>query len=249
MASMRVRLIGVDWACAESKRGIAVVDCAEESIAIVDLSSCSSRRTALDVIRKAITSTTTSSVIAIDAPLGWPVGLSQGLLNHAAGEDLSVAADFMFSRETDRFVRRRFREKKPLEVGANLIARTAHSANRFLHQLRAELTLPVPLLWSRSPLSEVGVIEVYPAVTKIACRGRSLGAVLNVEEEAIVCANEHVQDALWCAVTGLHFIRGECYEPADVDTSRREGWIWFKRTEAELRDAASDAQQECRLRK
>lgn len=154
------------------------------------------------------------SCLGLDESFGW----------RGAGH----GADEMFSRETDRHVERTL-AKRPLEVGANLIARTAHSANQFLQGLRSATSCEVPLLRSPAELRDVGVIEVYPAATRIAAKGQSVATLLRLEEAELSCPNSHVEDALWCVVAALHFLRGECDVPADHVTSRREGWIWFRR--------------------
>jgi predicted nuclease with RNAse H fold len=221
-----VRLIGVDWATRESHRGIAVVDYSDESTALIELSPCKAPRTALRIVADAMSSAALPCLIAIDAPLGWPIGLSMGLAQHVAGQGLDITADAMFSRDTDRFVRSTLK-KRPLEVGANLIARTAHSADQFLRDLRHELRCAIPLLWAPEELRDSGVIEVYPAATKIAAGLQTTAATLGIGDGK--CATKHVEDALWCAAAALHFVRTECYPPLDVDKSRREGWIWFRR--------------------
>jgi predicted nuclease with RNAse H fold len=223
-----VRLIGVDWSTVEPNRGVAVVDYAEGATSLIALSACTSRQTALRLIADAISTSSSPSVVAIDAPLGWPVGLAVGLGDHSAGEGLEVGADEMFSRETDRFVQRTL-NKRPLEVGANLIARTAHSANQFLCDVRKATARAIPLLWSPEELSGAGAIEVYPAATKIVVTPQSAAEVLGFNHSQLRYANAHVEDALWCAVAALHFVRGECDPPIDLARSRQEGWIWFRR--------------------
>jgi predicted nuclease with RNAse H fold len=223
-----VRVVGIDWSCSESKRGVAIVDCAAGRAHIVELLACTPKLTAVQVIARSLSATEVPHVLAIDAPLGWPVGLAQCLTDHAAGEGLTHSADQMFSRDTDRVVQETLK-KRPLEVGANLIARTAHSAIQFLCDLRRETSRAIPLLWSPDDVRDVGVIEVYPAATKIAVNGISVIAALGLSDGDRSYETEHVRDALWCAATGLHFIRGECHPPVDEVTSRREGWIWFPR--------------------
>jgi predicted nuclease with RNAse H fold len=225
-----VRLVGIDWSAVEAKRGLAVVDYAEGSPRVVELSACNSRRTAMRLIAEAVSDASTPSVIAIDAPLGWPIGMSPSLANHWAGEGLNVVADRMFSRDTDRFVQATLK-KRPLEVGANLIARTAYSANQFLRDLRKETSRAIPLLWSPDELRDCGVIEVYPAATKIVAKPQTASGALGIEGTELTCSNGHVADAVWCAVAALHFVRGECHSPHDIVTSRREGWIWFQRND------------------
>jgi predicted nuclease with RNAse H fold len=228
--SKPVRLIGVDWATEECKRGVAVVDWNGLSATVVELSACHARRRALEVIDAAIAGSE-RSVIAVDAPFGWPMALSRALLDHDAGTRLGVEPDDMFSRATDRFVRQTL-GKKPLEVGANFIARTAHSANEFLNEFREKSGRALPLLWAPDELIEHGVIEVYPAATKIAVGHVSPATLLGVQD-GLLFQTAHVADALWCAVAALHFVRGECYPPTDPAISKREGWIWVKRTAEE----------------
>lgn len=226
LEAVRVRLIGVDWSAVESKRGLAIVDCSGEEVSLVELAACTSRRTALHLISEAMSEP--PCLLAIDAPLGWPIALSEALAKHSAGESLPASANEMFSRDTDRFVQRTLK-KRPLEVGANFIARTAHSANQFLDDLRLKTQYALPLLWSPEELGDTGVIEVYPAASKITSGSKAAAAALGLAGENLAFANEHVEDALWCAVAALHFIRGECHPPTDVAKNRREGWIWFRR--------------------
>ena len=226
MSVTHVRVIGADWSTEERKRGVAVVDFEGDAVSLVNLATCNARHTALQLIGESIAART-PALIAIDAPLGWPEGLSCALVPHAAGEQLQVHADAMFSRETDHFVKKQLRSRPPLEVGANLIARTAHSANAFLAELRAETGYPIPLLWSPGELRDVGAIEVYPAATRRTVTFDSASAALGL---SVSPTNVHVQDALWCVLAGAHFLRGECHQPLNEVSSRREGWIWFRRS-------------------
>ena len=227
MSVSPVRVIGADWATEDRKRGVAVVDFDGDAVSLVHVSTCNARRKALHLIAESVAART-PALIAIDAPLGWPEGLSCALVLHAAGEQLQVRADAMFSRETDHFVKEKLRCRPPLEVGANLIARTAHSANAFLAELRADTGYPIPLLWSPGDLRDVGAIEVYPAATRRTVAFASASAALGL---AVSPANEHVKDALWCVLAGAHFLRGECHQPLNEASSRREGWIWFRQSE------------------
>ena len=74
-------------------------------------------------------------LLALDAPLGWPEAMRTELRAHTAGGTLATARQRMFSRMTDRFVERST-GKRPLDVGANLIAKTAHWALELLEQIR-----------------------------------------------------------------------------------------------------------------
>lgn len=238
----RMRLIGLDWSTEELKRGIAAVDLDEGGLNLVHLDGCSNRRSALDAI-VGLLNTDCPVLIAIDAPLGWPLALSAALIEHQAGEPLGMTPAEMFSRSTDRFVEATI-GKRPLEVGANFIARSAHSAVKFLGDLRQRAQIAVPLVWSIGELEprRVGVIEVYPAATAKATGATDPHSPLGLPPATAVCRNEHVGDALWCVLTAIHFVRSECHPPSEPDVARREGWIWFpkkvageKRPPAEMR--------------
>lgn len=71
----------------------------------------------------------------MDAPLGWPRPLGPALSDHRAGEPIDPPADTLFHRETDGVVHRTV-GKRPMEVGADRIARTARSAVELIGELR-----------------------------------------------------------------------------------------------------------------
>lgn len=191
----------------------------------------------------------TSTLIALDAPLGWPRSLWKALSDHHAGAVLRIDADKMFHRRTDDVVRERV-GKKPLEVGADRIARTAHKALWFLNQVRERTGLQVPLSWTPGRVAEVAAIEVYPAATLAGRRlpnqgykkdkGQKVRCDLVKEFASIVdlapqvpdelIANDDLLDAALCVVAGFDFVTDDVVEPTDDEMARakREGWIWFK---------------------
>jgi hypothetical protein len=194
------------------------------------------------------------TIIAIDAPLGWPTPMATALSGHHAGEKIAIDADGMFSRLTDITVRRLV-GKRPLEVGANLIARAALAALGLIEQIRQDTGLKLPLLWAPGE-AEVGVIEVYPAATLISrglaidgykkkdkagldarrCLvGELLEGVDLLPERMDVEVTDHTLDAVLCLIAAADFIRDEVVQPPSVElkTARREGWIWFKHSENE----------------
>ncbi|MGI6404683.1 MAG: DUF429 domain-containing protein [Oscillospiraceae bacterium] len=79
-------------------------------------------------------------ILAIDAPLGWPEDLGNSLYRHSAGQALSVEANLMFRRETDRFIKEAL-EKQSLDVGADRIARTAYAALKIIEELQKIIIL------------------------------------------------------------------------------------------------------------
>jgi len=113
------------------------------------------------------------ALLAIDAPLGWPAPLARGLREHRAGQRLEGEARDLFRRTTDLFVHETL-GKLPLEVGADRIARTAHSALRLLDEVRARTGLEIPLAWSPEVVG-IAAIEVYPAATLLGRRAGATG--------------------------------------------------------------------------
>jgi len=41
--------------------------------------------------------------------------------------------------------------------------------------------------------------------------------------------NDDALDAAICVLAGADFLRGEAAEPPDIETARKEGWIWFRK--------------------
>lgn len=190
------------------------------------------------------------TLIAIDAPLGWPVELGRALAQHRAGDGIAGDPNELFRRETDRVVKRMV-GKTSLDVGADRIARTAHAALRLLSELRAHTGEVVPLAWDPA-VEGTMAIEVYPAATlaarsfvhrgykgdpersPAARRGLvealrdEVGFTLDVER-LIAC--DDILDAAVCVLAGADFLRGECVAPTDAEltVAQGEGWIWFRR--------------------
>jgi predicted RNase H-like nuclease len=103
------------------------------------------------------------TLLAIDAPLGWPALLGTALAGHRAGQVLPDEANQLFRRTTDLAIRT---IKQPLDTGADRIARTAHQALKILAELAGELGQPeIPLAWSPQLSRGVWAIEVHPAAT------------------------------------------------------------------------------------
>ena len=187
-------------------------------------------------------------LIAMDAPLGWPAPLADVLSTHWAGQPLPGEADRLFRRATDEFVHTELK-KRPLDVGADRIARTAKWALSLLLQVRERTKLSIPLVWT--PGEGCGVIEVYPAAT-LKSRGilatgykdrqaedkrRRIFDRLQDEIEACDVPPEEFErvtkrgdllDAVVCVLAGADFVRGEAFRPQDGERARREGWIWFR---------------------
>jgi len=151
----------------------------------------------------------------------------------------------MFNRLTDRVVRERI-GKKPLEVGADRIARTAHAALALLQAVREATGREIPIIWELPALG-VGAIEVYPAATLLA-RGIDIrgykgpdGAAarrslldrlapaweLRTDPTALA-ASDDALDAAVCLISASDFLAGRCVAPGPEERAQaeKESWIW-----------------------
>jgi predicted RNase H-like nuclease len=184
------------------------------------------------------------ALIAIDAPLGWPKALGEALAQHQVGDPLALLPNELFRRVTDDHVHRLI-GKRSLDVGADRIARAAWRALDVLGQLRHMVTREIPVLvepWGRSGL---GVIEVYPAATLKAHGIQASGykdhaglearrAIARAVEPRVAGiasyaeAPDDVFDACLCLVAALDFLEGRAAPPEDIESARKEGWIWVR---------------------
>jgi hypothetical protein len=130
--------------------------------------------------------------------------------------------------------------KRPLDVGANLIARTAHEALRLLDEIRRRTGRDIPLAWDPFVFEGTAAIEVYPAAT-LRARGLSNGpdcldlvkSELRLPSSPLLATSDHVRDAVVCTIAGSDFLSGVCVPPDDRGRAMKEGWIWARRrTEA-----------------
>jgi len=190
------------------------------------------------------------TILAFDAPLGWPVLLGDSLRAHNAGHAFHPPPNAMFRRATDDAVAKRL-GKRPLDVGADRIARTAHAALSLLARLRSRLHAPIPLAWEQGSLDTVAAIEVYPAGTLAALNWprsgykgsgdearsirRQLTAAIRRElpcdthASELMIGTDHALDAVLCVLAGLDFLAGRAVPPDDLPLAKREGWIWVRR--------------------
>jgi hypothetical protein len=248
-----VHVIGVDWAASdETKCGLALAELHDDgALVVLELLTgreAPEKRSAPQII--AWLRRHPDALLAIDAPLGWPARLADGVAAHVAGEPLGLMADAsaFFTRATDRFIQQQLR-KSPLEVGADRIARTAFSALCLIRELRDATGLPLPMAWEAG---ERGVLEVYPAATlKVLAPGtkvppykkpeqhdarRSITTLLadhvrfDDAQRQRAIGSDHLLDAILCTLAGADFTsRRAMSPPADHrDLARREGWIWVR---------------------
>ncbi len=238
------RIVGVDFATEDAKKGLVLATRKRGRLRLDR--TWNRRRPFLDVLTKWVAEAREATLIAVDAPLGWPAPLGKALKSHEAGKAIETPADCMFRRRTDAFVQHAI-GKKPLEVGADRIARTAHAALAFLSKLRETLGTSVPLAWTPTGVEGPAAIEVYPAATLKAYRIRHAGykkVDQRNERREIVeglkrqwmtipdCLASELHrsadtlDATVCVLAAEDFIAGRAAGPEDQDLARREGWIW-----------------------
>lgn len=190
-----------------------------------------------------------SVVLGLDAPLGWPAPMVSLLTDHVAGAPLPGDSNEIFRRFTDRFVHREI-GKLPLDVGADRIARTAHSALELLQAVRSATGRALPVPTSALP-GEDAAIETYPGGTLVAgpwdakgYKGRNgaeirdrllteLSEVITFELDTDPLVKEDdLFDAAIAALGVADFLSGRCFEPQDTARARLEGWIWVRRPDS-----------------
>lgn len=237
-------IIGVDAATDPKKVGLALGSVQGRRVSIDDARLGASEAGLVSTVAGWIRSAD-RVLLAIDAPLGWPTELGNALMTHQAGQGLADAANMMFRRATDRFIRVRI-GKQSLDVGADRIARTAFAALGLLESVRKAVALPIPLAWDPR-FDSAAAIEVYPSATlrshgisaagyKAPNGGAARAEIVQVvsgqldfqaSRDACV-SNADVLDAALCLLAGADFIFGDALEPLDTARARREGWIWVR---------------------
>lgn len=255
---MSVRVIGIDCATKSRKVGVAFGNFADGVVAIESACVGSNIGTWPKIVKAVAEAIRDApqALLTLDAPLGWPASMGASLVGHTAGSTLDPTADLMFLRETDTIITKV--AKKPLEVGANLIARTAHSALRRLNEIRKESGSALPLAWDSSSMAGAQVIEVYPAATLLAHglpdtgykgteakhRGqresltnllkqhKRLDGIRNEVSENMAKA-DHAVDAVICCLAAADFLCGDVIhpEPDRLPSAKKEGWIWVRKPE------------------
>ena len=227
-----VLLIGIDCATQPNKVGLALGELEGDGVRIKACRTGSPKDRPASIVTSWL-QPGEPALLALDAPLGWPRAIGPALAGHQAGAAMGASAHALFRRQTDDDIHRRF-GKRPLEVGANFISRTAVAALDLLAELRTNTGESIPLAWTPADLTPFAAIEVYPAATRLAHgspgKGGSiegleplldvsaLGGVLPAAADAI--------DALVCVLAAADFMRGRAHRPEDLETARQEGWIW-----------------------
>jgi predicted RNase H-like nuclease len=242
-----VTIIGIDCATDPAKMGLALGIWRNQAAAILKVKAGDRReppaRTVVDWI-----SDVNPTLVAMDAPLGWPADLGQMLAKHTAGNRLGIPPNVLFRRKTDQLVKAEL-GRQPLDVGADRIARTAHAALQLLDELRTITGFTIPLAWHPA-VEGVSAIEVYPAATLTAHGIQASGykkksdeksrmkIIVNLQrhlelprDTSLLRDNADVLDAGVCVLAAADFLGDRTVKPTDMATSQKEGWIWFCRRE------------------
>ena len=249
---MTISIIGIDCATQANNVGLARGYISNDRIVIDKLQKLANTQSVAELVSNWIeTDANSKHLLAIDAPLGWPVSLGQELFNHAAGGTLNSEANILFRRQTDQFIKAKTGQL-PLDVGADRIARTAHAALQLLSKVRVLKGVDIPLAWNPQLKKGISAIEVYPAATLrvSAMRYRGYKQKENTAQRKEICAalstaltfkpgvdislmekDDDVLDAAVCVLAGFHFIQNKCMFPMDKSLAKKEGWIWVKNSE------------------
>jgi len=238
------RIIGIDCATDPKKVGLALCTMTEGRPRIQEVNT---GKTWPAIDEQVASWATTPTLLALDAPLGWPARLGESLHAHHAGDALHHLPNAIFRRATDDAIAERL-GKRPLDVGSDRIARTAHAALSFLDRLGKRLDAPIALAWEPAPIETLAAIEVYPAGTLAARNlprsgykgagepaaslrreltteiGKQVSLDAHAKEQ--MAHTDHALDAVLCVCAGLDFLKGDAVPPQDLSLAKREGWIW-----------------------
>jgi hypothetical protein len=243
--TMLTTVIGIDCATQDKRVGLALGHDEGQTARIEQVLTGSMVASVVETVA-AWAAPEAPTLLALDAPLGWPAGMGPALGRHEAGAPIAMEANRLFRRETDRAVREAT-GKRPLDVGAERIARTAHAALELLQALRERTGEAIPLAWEPRLADGLWAIEVYPAGTLAACgvdaRGykgpgavaprrallRFLGEQVRLPADcSLMVENDDALDAALCVLAGVDFLRGRVLAPEELGLARKEGWIWIR---------------------
>lgn len=242
-----VLVIGVDCATDPRKVGLAAGIWDGQTCEIREMDAAGWERSPASwIAEQALRLRQCACLLALDAPLGWPAGFGASLAGHSAGQEIEAEPADFFRRETDRFIARTV-GRRPLDVGAERIARTALAALRLVAQVSRRLGTEIPLVWGPEIPCGLGAVEVYPAALLQtlglpASRYKESGQA-DAREEILEGLKPHlglpgdtsraledadVLDALVCVMAGVDFLAGRAMPPGDLEMAKKEGWIWVR---------------------
>jgi predicted nuclease with RNAse H fold len=242
-----INVIGIDCAAQPKNVGLALGSWRPDRKTISETAAARTWPEIVSIIRDWVSGPT---LLALDAPLGWPSQFGPALRGHIAGEAIAGEANQLFRRRTDDVVHALLK-KRPLDIGADRIARAALATLRLLADVREDLNQPVPLCWNQETLAGTQAIEVYPAATlkergfihtgykgsdvearsARASISEKISGELEISSEALAQGHEsdHLLDGMVCVVAGFDFLGGLAIAPEDHELAEREGWIWVRR--------------------
>ena len=244
---MTITIIGIDCAVDEKNMGVTLGNYSDGICTVFQLYDHSNFGSVSAFVRDCIRRFP-KTLLALDAPLGWPSALGMALSEHMAGAGIGVQSEFLFRRATDRFVKKRF-GKQPLDVGADRIARTALSALQLLEELRQTTALEIPIIWSPIYTEKAAAIEVYPAGSLVSyglpSSGYKKAEQIPIRQQilqglrglarfdtdlTLAETNADVLDSIACVLAGRDFLAGHALPPDDLGVAKKEGWIWIGET-------------------
>lgn len=239
---MSLTLIGIDCAADPANTGLALGRYADGGVTVLDATIGARQPPLIETLRPWL-QRGGPTLVAVDAPLGWPRPMGAALAAHRAGAPLAYErgarsdatsqddASRFFRRETDRYIRGRV-GRQPLDVGADRIARAAFAALDLLAQIARAAGQPLELAWRPEAIAGLRAIEVYPAATLQAHAMTSKGykepgqrparaQILAGLAERLRFARAlpalldapDVLDAVVCLLAAQDFLRGEAMPP------------------------------------
>jgi hypothetical protein len=243
-------IIGIDCATLAAKTGLTF---AEYINGRLEVRECTIGGRGIPIAQQVVRwlKPTTTALLALDSPLGWPALLGTTLADHEAGIPIHAESNELFRRHTDGVVRAKL-GKSPLEVGADRIARTAIAALSLLADLGNLLGTRITLAWEARLDEGIRAIEVYPAGTlrayqlvgfvpssgdteqdkrSLVAKMRKNGRVRFDQGKTKAIDNEHVLDSVLCALAATDFIQKHVIFPGadkEKELARKEGWIWLR---------------------
>lgn len=225
-------LLGIDCATQPAKVGLALGELRDGVVRITKCRTASRTEPPARIAADWL-SAYDRALVALDAPLGWARALGASLRPHRAGAPMNAKSDELFKRATDVDIRQRM-GKRPLEVGANLISRTAVAALELLKEIRQLTGHTIPLAWAPDEAAPFRAIEVYPAATRLAHGAPDSGGSLKGLERYLDVSAVHAEalqsadaaDAAVCALAAADFLLGHAIAPTDQEVAVIEGWIW-----------------------
>lgn len=170
-----ITLIGIDCAADPANTGLACGRYADGAVTVLDVAGGTRQPPLIETLRPWLNQGG-PTLIAVDAPLGWPRPMGDALATHRAGAPLTYEraarrsassqsdANRFFRRETDRYIKG-WLNQQPLDVGADRIARAAFAALDLLEQIAEATGQPVELAWRPEAITGLRAIEVYPAAS------------------------------------------------------------------------------------